>query len=123
MRKKLIAVFGVIILSLGIAAVSVRYYAFVSQTIYTESIVHLTEIYHQANQSLHNLVSRNWSNMHLWAEYIHDIEDEEQIEYFITQAKEEVGFTDFYFISRESSYQTVGGETGYLDLKEKTTNK
>ena len=122
MRKKLIAVFGVIILSLGIAAVSVRYYAFVSQTIYTESIVHLTEIYHQANQSLHNLVSRNWSNMHLWAEYIHDIEDEEQIEYFITQAKEEVGFTDFYFISRESSYQTVGGETGYLDLKENLSN-
>lgn len=122
MRKKLIAVFGAIILSLGIVAVSVRYYSFVSQTIYTESIVHLTEIYHQANQSLHNLVSRNWSNMHLWAEYIHDIEDEEQIEYFITQAKEEVGFTDFYFISRESSYQTVSGETGYLDLKENLFN-
>ena len=122
MRKKLIAVFGTIVLCLGIVAVSVRYYAFVSQTIYTESIVHLTEIYHQANQSLHNLVSRNWSNMHLWAEYIHDIEDEEQIEYFITQAKEEVGFTDFYFISRESSYQTVAGETGYLDLKENLSN-
>ena len=122
MRKKLIAVFGAIILSLGIVAVSVRYYSFVSQTIYTESIVHLTEIYHQANQSLHNLVSRNWSNMHLWAEYIHDIEDEEQIGYFITQAKEEVGFTDFYFISRESSYQTVSGETGYLDLKENLFN-
>lgn len=122
MRKKLIAVFGTIVLCLGIIAVSVRYYAFVSQTIYTESIVHLTEIYHQANRSLHNLVGRNWSNMHLWAEYIHDIEDEEQIEEFITHAKEEVGFTDFYFISRESSYQTVSGETGYLDLKENLFN-
>ena len=118
MRKKLIAVFVSISLILGIGAVSVRYYTFVSQTIYTESIAHLTEIYHQANQSFYTMLGRNWSTMHLWADYLQDVEDEEQIVDYVAHAKEKTGFTDFYFISRESSYRTVDGETGYLDLKE-----
>ncbi|MGN1095039.1 MAG: response regulator, partial [Eubacteriales bacterium] len=118
MIKRLISAFFALMLILGIGAVSVRYYKFVSETIYTESVAHLTEIYHQANQSLHGLVSRNWSNMHLWADYLKDIDDEEQIEDFLVHAKEEAGFTDFYFISRDSSYKTVSGETGYIDLKD-----
>ncbi|MBO5499895.1 MAG: hypothetical protein J5990_10955, partial [Bacteroidales bacterium] len=43
--------------------------------------------------------------------------DEKQIEDFVAHAKEETGFTDFYFISREGNYRTVSDETGYLDLK------
>ncbi|MBP1561946.1 MAG: response regulator [Oscillospiraceae bacterium] len=117
MKKRLIAVIAAVVLLLGIAAVSVRYYNFVSQTIYSESIAHLTEIYHQSNRSLNNLVGRNWSNMHLWADYLQDVSDEKQIEDFVAHAKEETGFTDFYFISREGNYRTVSDETGYLDLK------
>ena len=118
MKKRIVAVIAAVIFLIGIAAVSVRYYSFVSQTIYSESISHLTEIYHQANRSLNNLVGRNWTNMHLWADYLQDVSDEKEIDAFITHAKEKTGFTDFYFISREGNYRTVSDETGYLDLKD-----
>ena len=119
MRKRLIAVFAAIALFLGIAVVCVRYFQFVSQMIFTESTAHLGEIYHQANRSLHSLVGRNWSIMHMWVPYLQDTKDEEQIDKFIAQLEEDAGFTDFYFISREGSYHTVSGKTGYLDMKER----
>lgn len=122
MRKRLIALLAAVFLTIGLVAVSVRYYVFVSQTIYTESIAHLTEIYHQANRSFFSLVGRNWHIMHMWTPYLKDSADEQQTEDFIARAKEEVGFTDFYFISREGSYRTVNDETGYLDLKEKLSD-
>ena len=117
MKKRLKAVLAAFILFIGITAVSVRYYSFVSQTIYEESISHLTEIFHQANRSLNNLMGRNWTNMHMWADYLQDVSDEKDIDAFIARAKEETGFTDFYFISRKGNYHTASDETGYLDLK------
>ena len=101
MKKRLISFIAAVVLLIGIAAVSVRYYLFVSQTIYSESVSHLTEIFHQANSSLYNLVGNNWSNLHLWADYMQDVSGEKEIEDFVAHAKEEAGFTDFYFISRE----------------------
>ncbi|MDO4517439.1 MAG: response regulator [Bacillota bacterium] len=118
MRKRIKAVLAVVLLLIGIAGVSVRYYAFVSQTIYSESVSHLTEIFHQANSSLNNLVSRIWTSMHLWADYLQDVSDETQIQAFVAHAQEETGFTNFYFISREGNYRTVSDKTGYLDLKD-----
>ena len=119
MRKRMMAVFAAIALSLGVIAASVRYYNFVTQTIYTESTAHLAEIYHQANRSLHTLVGRNWESMHMWVPYLQDTEDEEKIEDYIKSLRKEIGFTDFYFISREGSYQTVDGGSGYLNLKDR----
>lgn len=118
MRKWLIATFAAIALCIGLITASVRYYDFVSQTVYTESTAHLTEIYHQANQSLHSMVGRNWSSMHMWTLYLRDTEDEEKIEAYIKKLREENGFTDFYFVSREGEYRTADGKTGYLDLKQ-----
>ena len=118
MRKRLIAACAAIALAAGLITASVRYYDFVAQTIYTESTAHLTEIYHQANQSLHSLVGRNWSSMHMWVPYLRDTEDEEKIEAYIKKLEEENGFTDFYFVSREGEYRTADGKTGYLDLKQ-----
>ena len=116
-KKRWGAIIAAVILFFGIAAISVSYYSFVMQTIYAESISHLTEIFNQANRSLNNLVGRNWKNMHLWADYLQDVSDEKEIDAFVNHAKEETGFTDFYFISREGNYRTVNNETGYLDLK------
>lgn len=117
-RKRLITVCAVIILSAGLLAIGIRYAQFVSQTIYTESTAHLTEIYHQANQSLHNMVGRKWGAMHMWIPYIRDATTEQQLRDFINQVNDEVGFTDFYFVSREGNYRTIDGETGYLDMKD-----
>ncbi|MGN1409944.1 MAG: response regulator [Eubacteriales bacterium] len=118
MRKGLIATLAAAALFLGLIAASVKYYGFVTRTIYTESTAHLAEIYTQANQSLHSLVGRNWSTMRMWVPYLCDVSDEGQIEAFVARTKSEVGYTDFYFISREGNYRTINGKTGYLDLKE-----
>lgn len=117
MRKRLIGVIAAVLLLLGISAISFHYYDFVSQTIYSESVSHLTEIFHQTNGALYNLVDKNWGNLHLWVDYLQDVSDEKDIEVFVNHAKEETGFTSFYFISREGSYRTVNDETGYLDMK------
>ena len=119
MRKRLYAGLLVIVLTAALIAAGVWYYGFVTRTIYKESVAHLTEIYHLANQSLHNLVSRNWSMMHMWASYFEDVQDDGQAFDFIARRQDEVGFTDFFFVSREGNYRTFRGETGYLDLKKK----
>ena len=118
MRKRLITILATIALSVGLIVTSIWYYNFVSQMIYQESTAHLTEIYHQANQSLHNLVGKNWSTMRMWVPYLRDTTDEELVEAYIENARKETGFTDFYFISREGTYRTVSGKSGYLDLRE-----
>ena len=117
-RGRLIAVLSALVLLAGIAAVGARYYRFVSEMIYEESAAHLMEIYHQTNQSLHNMVGNNWNTMQMWTPYLKDTSDEDKIRHYIDSLQESIGFTDFYFISREGMYQTVAGERGYLDLKE-----
>lgn len=62
-----------------------------------ESAAHLTEIYHQANQSLHNLVGNNWSTMQMWVPYLNDMTDEDLIKQYIEKLQKEAGFTEFYF--------------------------
>lgn len=118
MGKRLRAVIVAFMLAIGIIVFCVQYYFFVSRTIYSESTSHLTEIFHQANTSLQNLMSRNWTSMHLWADYLQDVSDENQIKDFVAHAKEETGFTNFYFVCDEGDYRTVGGETGYFDFKD-----
>ncbi|MGN1367753.1 MAG: response regulator [Aristaeellaceae bacterium] len=99
--------------------IGARYFSFVSQTIYTESVSHLTEIFHQAFTSLNSLVNQNWTNLHTWASYLHDVPDEGQVQAFLTRQKEDSGFTDFYFISSGSGdYLTASGKKGYFDLNE-----
>ncbi len=118
MRKRLIAIFAAIALTVGIIAAGAQYYRFVSDTIYNESTSHLTEIYHQANKSLNSMVGRNWGTMRMWVPYLRDTSDEALIDSYIENAQKETGFTDFYFVSREGEYKTIDGQKGYLNLKE-----
>ncbi|MGN0817995.1 MAG: hypothetical protein ACI4L9_03400, partial [Candidatus Coproplasma sp.] len=61
-KRKIVAIVTAVVLALGIASASLFYFNFVDKTIYDESTAHLTEIYHQANQSLNNFVGQNWSS-------------------------------------------------------------
>ncbi|MGN0663360.1 MAG: response regulator [Faecalibacterium sp.] len=117
MKKKLLTFLSAIVVIASLGMVGVRYYRFVSDMIYEESTAHLTEIYHQSNQSLHNLVGNNWNTLQMWVPYLRDITDDAQIEEYVQSVQEKAGFTDFYFISREGDYRTITGKTGYLDLK------
>ena len=76
MKKRFGLFVGTAVMVIVLVFVSVRYYDFVSTTIYEESSAYLKEIYHQANMSLHNLVSNNWGNLHTWEPYIVGNDDE-----------------------------------------------
>lgn len=122
MKKRLTALLLSLVLVAGVIWAGSAYFGFVSQTIYEESTAHLTEIFHQANQTLYNLVSVNWSRMRMWVPYLEKAESDEEVLAYIDQAREESNFTDFYFISRNGEYLTLTGNRGYLDLRDQLPN-
>lgn len=108
---------AVVLLCSAATVIGVRaYMGFMNRTIYDESSAHLTEIYHQANQTLNNKVSFNWGIMQMWLPYLEIAQSDAEIRSFLASAQEEYDFTDFFFVSRDGSYITLDGEQGYLDL-------
>ena len=87
MRKRLISVALILLIILGVGLAGKRYYRFVSEMIYQESTAHLTEIYHQANQNLGNLVANNWSTLRMWVPYLPDAHSDAQVEAFVRTMK------------------------------------
>lgn len=117
MRKRFGILAAAIVLLIGIATASFQYFAFVSKTVYRESVAHLTEIFHQTNRALSVLVEKNLTYLHLWTGYLQNVSNEQEIRDYLAQAQEETGFTDFYFISSDGDYLTAKDEKGYLDLR------
>ena len=115
-KNRILAVLAVLLLGVGILTSCVVFTDFMSHIIYEESTAHLTEIYHQANQTLYNKVSLNWGVMRMWTPYLERAQSDADVCSFLAQAKEEYQFTDFFFVSRDGSYITLDGERGYLDL-------
>ena len=115
-KNRILAVLAVLLLGVGILTSCVVFTDFMSHIIYEESTAHLTEIYHQANQTLYNKVSLNWGVMQMWTPYLECAQSDADVRSFLAQAKEEYQFTDFFFVSRDGSYITLDGEQGYLDL-------
>ena len=115
-KNRILAVLAALLLGVGILTSFVVFTDFMEQTIYEESTAHLTEIYHQANQTLYNKVSLNWRVMRMWTPYLESAQSDADVCAFLAQAKEEYHFTDFFFVSRDGSYITLDGEQGYLDL-------
>ena len=115
-KNRILAVIAALLLGVGILTSFVVFTDFMEQTIYEESTAHLTEIYHQANQTLYNKVSFNWGVMRMWTPYLERSQSDADVCAFLAQAKEEYQFTDFFFVSRDGSYITLDGEQGYLDL-------
>ena len=115
-KNRILAVLAVLLLGVGIWTSFVVFTDFMERTIYEESTAHLTEIYHQANQTLYNKVSLNWGVMRMWAPYLESAQSDADVCSFLAQAKGEYHFTDFFFVSRDGSYVALDGERGYLDL-------
>ena len=117
MKKRWIAIPLILVLIAGLVWAGFAYYGFVTETIYAESVAHLTEIFHQANQALNNLVSTNWSQMRMWAPHLEHVESDEEMAEYVNLAREDSKVTDFFFISRNGNYITLEGKRGYLDLR------
>ncbi len=117
MKKRFIAFLLILALVGGMIWSIFSYFDFVSHTVFDESTAHLSEIFRQANHTLYNLVSSNWSRMRMWAPYLEKAESDGEIAAYVNQAQEETNFTSFYFISRDGNYITLSGQRGYLDLR------
>ena len=115
-RRRSIIVFAIIVL-IGIITASFRYYTFVSETVYEESISHLTEIFHQSNSALNELINKNLTYLHMWTEYLQNVSSEKEIREYIDEVQKKTESTSFYFISSEGNYMTTTGEKGNLGLQ------
>ncbi len=122
MKKRLIAALLVLALITGLLWAGFAYYGFVTETIYAESVAHLTEIFHQANQALNNFVSTNWSQMRMWSPHLERVETDAEMAEYVNLAREDSRFTNFFFISRDGNYITLEGKRGYLDLRDKLSS-
>lgn len=94
-KIRILAVIAALLLGIGILRCFFVFTDFMAHTIYEESTAHLTEILHQANQTLYNKVSFNWGVMRMWAPYLERAQSDAEVSSFLTQAKEEYRFTDF----------------------------
>ena len=103
---------------LGIVLMVFRYFGFVSQTVYEESVSHLTEVFHQSDNMLRELTDKNLTYLHMWGENLQKISSEDEIRDYIKKAQEDAGFLEFYFLSADGDYKLATGETGYLGLQE-----
>ena len=108
---------------LAIALTVSQYFKFVSETVYEESVSHLTEVFHQSDNMLRELANKNLTYLHMWGEYLKDTSSEDEIRDYIEKAQEDAGFLYFYFLSADGDYKMVSGEAGYLGLQENFENK
>ena len=106
-----------LVLVAALVLAGVRYGAFVSRTVYQESVSHLGEMLHQSNATLNELVKKNLTYLHMLGRQLSYITDEARIQSFIEEAREEAGFSRFLFLSSEGNYMTPEGKTGYLGLQ------
>ena len=107
-----------IVLFIGIVLAVFQYFKFVSATVYEESVSHLTEVFHQSDNMLRELINKNLTYLHMWGENLQNTYSEDEICDYIEKAQEDAGFLEFYFLSTEGNYKKVTGETGYLGLQE-----
>ena len=89
----------------------------VTQTVYEESVSHLRELLHQTGTVLNGFVEHNMTYLHMRSISIQEIDEDENIQQYLEKAKEETGYTRFYFLSREGRYITPDGVTGNLGLE------
>lgn len=108
---------AVLLVVAALVIAGIQYSKFVTQTIYEESTAHLVEVLHQSNKMLNETVNKNMTYLHIWSGSLQHLSDEREIREFIETARQETGFTEFYFLSPEGNYMTVSGETGYLGLQ------
>ena len=116
-RQKWLPAAAVLLLVLLATVLGVRYISFVSQTIYQESTSHLEEVLHKSNNMLKEMVRKNLTYLHLYSGLLENTSDEAEIQDYIEEAQQDIGFADFYFLTYDGNYMTVTGKTGYLGLQ------
>ena len=105
---------ALLVMTVLISGICIRYFSFVSRTVYQESTSHLSEILHKSNNMLNHLVSRNRMLLHLWGDCMKNASSEEQIRSSLNEMQGETGCAALYFLASDGSCMTPDGETGSL---------
>lgn len=116
-RRWVVPALVILLLVTTVLLVGVRYNRFVAQTVYQESVSHLGEMLRQSTTILNELIHKNNTYLHMWGRHLARTTDEEGIRDYIEEAQEEVGFSQFFFLSSGGYYMTPEGETGFLGLQ------
>ena len=87
-RKKPLRIAVFAVLFIGIAVTVSQYFKFVSETVYEESVSHLTEVFHQSDNMLRELADKNLTYLHMWDENLQNISSEDKIRDYIKKALE-----------------------------------
>lgn len=106
----------VILAAFMVLASAIGYFTFVSSMVYQESSSHLKEIYTQSNKAFNGIVSEKWKSLNDWLPYLEKVRNDEKMLQYISDRREQWGFTDFYFISHDGDYIDSKGKTGYISL-------
>ena len=114
-KKKLRDGIIIAVSAIVICLTVVFYSIFTSNQIFTESAVHLSEMYGQVNSTFYQMVSDNRKLISSWEQYIvNATADEtrwEEFKTFIAEQKEQCVFTDFYLLDTDSidnDYSALG---------------
>ena len=131
MKKKLkrketlklgLAILALLFFGGGLTVSGIVYVNSVDETVYQESVAHLTEIYRQSTDSLNKTVSRNWSAMGVWTYYLKEHSNENEVKQFLDGAQKAIHFTGFLFISEDNGIETraLDGQEGRLLVPQET---
>ena len=84
----------------------------------------LTEIFHQSNKALNELVNKNLTYLHMWSAYLQKASTEKEIcDYINKEYRKKQDFRALLFLSFDGNYKTITGRnrvswiTGNLDDK------
>lgn len=97
-------------------AVMVRYLIFVEHSLNQGAAAQLSEVYGQINYQFNDLADKNWNLLYDANLVIQTSENEELLEQYVEQMKEQWGFNTLLFLDENSSYVDTDGHSGYLNL-------
>lgn len=92
-----------------------RYFQYVSNHIYTDNNVHLSEVYSQVNNNFRFYLERNWGNLTDWESYIYS-EEEDEATRLLESRQKYWGFSQFYFLASDGRYVDLKGQEGTFKL-------
>lgn len=111
-----VAVFAVLAVLITISCL--HYFRFVTQARDREVSNQLSEVFGQTNTQLNNFAAKNWSLLTDGALAFTLTEDEDKIDGYIANMKEQWGFNSWAFINEDGVCLGTSGDKGYLNLGE-----
>lgn len=93
-------------------------FSFLGQKIFDANAASLEETYHEVAQTYAETSKARWNYLEQFAQYLELAEKQDLSSAAVKATFDSVGlgYTDFYLLSSNGTYVTLGGDSGYIDL-------